>query len=126
MPGTMSRSCWRRRRRRGGLRPQGGPPLGSVDGFPYPVEQRQLAPGELLLLYTDGVTDAENPENSFYTMARLERLLASAPVDRRQGGGRFRARRRAPVHRGRRAGRRYHAARRALAGPARRELISAP
>lgn len=62
------------------LTAQGGPPLGSVDGFPYPVEQCQLAPGELLLLYTDGVTDAENPENSFYTMARLERLLASAPL----------------------------------------------
>ncbi len=62
------------------LTAEGGPPLGSVDGFPYPVESRQLAPGELLLLYTDGVTDAENPDNSFYTMARLERLLASAPA----------------------------------------------
>ncbi len=62
------------------LTAQGGPPLGSVDDFPIPVEQRRLAPGELLLLYTDGVTDAENPENSFYTMARLERLLASVPA----------------------------------------------
>jgi adenylate cyclase len=62
------------------LTAQGGPPLGSVDGFPYPVEQRQLAPGELLLLYTDGVTEAENPEHSFYAAARLEKLLASAPV----------------------------------------------
>ncbi len=62
------------------LTARGGPPLGSVDGFPYPVEQRQLAPGELLLLYTDGVTDAEDPEHSFYTMTRLERLLASAPL----------------------------------------------
>jgi sigma-B regulation protein RsbU (phosphoserine phosphatase) len=62
------------------LTAQGGPPLGSVEGFPYPVEQRQLAPGESLLLYTDGVTDAENPEQSFYSMARLERLLAAAPA----------------------------------------------
>ena len=30
-----------------------------------------LTPGDLLLLYTDGVTEAENPNDSFYTTTRL-------------------------------------------------------
>ncbi|MGO9060141.1 MAG: SpoIIE family protein phosphatase [Candidatus Binataceae bacterium] len=60
---------------------RGGPPLGSVEDFPYPVEERQLVPGEMLLLYTDGVTEAENAQHGFYTEARLEQVLASAPVD---------------------------------------------
>jgi adenylate cyclase len=63
------------------LTSQGGPPLGSVDAFPYPVEQGQLAPGEMLLLYTDGVTEAENPAHSFYAEDRLERLLNSVPAE---------------------------------------------
>jgi serine phosphatase RsbU (regulator of sigma subunit) len=59
---------------------EGGPPLGTVDPFQYPLERRQLSLGDLLLLYTDGVTEAENPEDSFYTAARLERLLLTAPM----------------------------------------------
>lgn len=58
---------------------RGGPPLGSVDDFPFCVEQRQLAPGQMLLLYTDGVTEAEDPQDSFYGQERLEKELASAP-----------------------------------------------
>jgi sigma-B regulation protein RsbU (phosphoserine phosphatase) len=57
---------------------QGGPPLGTVDDFPYPVEHRQLAPGEIVLLFTDGVTEAQDKTRSFYEMGRLWKLLASA------------------------------------------------
>ncbi len=60
---------------------EGGPPLGTVEDFPYPVACHQLAPGDALLLYTDGVTEAEAADDSFYTVARLERLLRSAPID---------------------------------------------
>jgi adenylate cyclase len=60
---------------------EGGPPLGTVDDFPYPVERYQLKPKDLLILFTDGVTEAQNPNDSFYTMARLELLLRSAPTD---------------------------------------------
>ncbi len=59
---------------------EGGPPLGTVDDFPYPVERYQLKPEDLLILFTDGVTEAQNPDDSFYTMARLEHLLQSAPT----------------------------------------------
>ncbi|MFI4987599.1 MAG: SpoIIE family protein phosphatase [Alphaproteobacteria bacterium] len=57
----------------------GGPPLGAVDDFPYPVGRHQLAPGELVLLYTDGVTEAIDQRGAFFTAARLQQLLASAP-----------------------------------------------
>jgi serine phosphatase RsbU (regulator of sigma subunit) len=58
----------------------GGPPLGAVENFPYALEKQQLTPGELLLLYTDGVTDAQDPTRSFYAVNRLQSLLASAPI----------------------------------------------
>ncbi len=57
----------------------GGPPLGTVDDFQYSVDRRQLTSGDLLLLYTDGVTEAEDRNDKFYTQARLELLLESAP-----------------------------------------------
>jgi len=59
---------------------EGGPPLGTVDDFPYRLEHRQLSPGDVLLLYTDGVTEAEDVGRSFYSTARLERLVASSPA----------------------------------------------
>jgi adenylate cyclase len=70
---------------RAGLKPgtlplAGGPPLGTVDDFQYSIEQRQLAPGEAVLAYTDGVTEAQDTAHALYSGARLERLLASAPT----------------------------------------------
>ncbi|MGO9605068.1 MAG: CHASE2 domain-containing protein [Candidatus Binataceae bacterium] len=59
---------------------EGGPPLGAVDDFVYPVERCQLSRGDIVLLYTDGVTDAEDERHTFYGMARLKSLLSSAPV----------------------------------------------
>ena len=38
----------------------GGPPLCSVDGFPYPTESHAMQPDEILCLFTDGVTEAMN------------------------------------------------------------------
>ena len=60
---------------------QGGPPLGTVDDFDYPVEHSQLRLGDAMLLYTDGVTEAENPDDAFYSGARLESLLGAAHFD---------------------------------------------
>ena len=60
----------------------GGPPLGAMDGFHYPVEQRRLRPGDLLILFTDGVTEAESADGVFYGVERLTRLLDGvAPRD---------------------------------------------
>jgi serine phosphatase RsbU (regulator of sigma subunit)/CHASE2 domain-containing sensor protein len=67
----------------GGLRQlvtEGGPPLGATEKFPYPVDHDRIAPGEVLLLYTDGVTEAENADHSLYSSKRLVEVLAHAPV----------------------------------------------
>ncbi|MGC2275084.1 MAG: PP2C family protein-serine/threonine phosphatase, partial [Candidatus Binatus sp.] len=63
----------------------GGPPLGTVDDFQYSIEQRQLAPGEMVLAYTDGVTEAQDANKALYSGARLERLIAAAPMTTAKG-----------------------------------------
>jgi serine phosphatase RsbU (regulator of sigma subunit) len=58
----------------------GGPPLCVLEEFKYEAARRRLAPGDLLCLVTDGVTEATNAEGELYGRARLEAVLASAPV----------------------------------------------
>ena len=62
------------------LRTEGGPPLGAVDEFRYPVDHGRVEPGEVLLLFTDGVTEAENVEHTLYSSERLAKILATAQV----------------------------------------------
>ena len=59
----------------------GGPPLCTVDEFPYPAESLTLAPGETLVLYTDGIPEAENTAGEAYGFERLETVLAGLPAD---------------------------------------------
>lgn len=47
-----------------------GVPLAVVD-MPYEEQVVTLEPGDTLLLYTDGVTEARNPRNETYGLARL-------------------------------------------------------
>ena len=56
----------------------GGPPLCMVDDFPYTAQQAQLMPGDTLVMYTDGVTEAMNAQNEIYGGARLEKVLHAA------------------------------------------------
>ena len=62
------------------LATEGGPPLGAVDPFLYPIDRDRIDPGEILLLYTDGVTEAEDPDRSFYGRGRLAEALAKIPT----------------------------------------------
>lgn len=41
-------------------------PVGVLDGYPYTKQTEALHPGEALLLYTDGLTEAENPEKRLF------------------------------------------------------------
>jgi len=52
-----------------------GPPLGIVDDISYVPRSIALAPGDMLLLYTDGVTEAENAQSAQFGMARLEQTI---------------------------------------------------
>ncbi|HUZ73734.1 MAG TPA: CHASE2 domain-containing protein [Stellaceae bacterium] len=62
------------------LETEGGPPLGCLDDSDYPIDRAQLAPGDVLLLYTDGITEARDPANALYSTARLEAMMAASPT----------------------------------------------
>jgi sigma-B regulation protein RsbU (phosphoserine phosphatase) len=54
-----------------------GLPLALFPGRPYTSSRLELQPGDLLFLYTDGVTEANNPEGAEFGMPRLKQFLAS-------------------------------------------------
>ena len=63
---------------------EGGPPLGVVEDFTFPVDHDRLDLGQVLLLYTDGVTEATNDAGTLYGKERLAAVLAvSRPADAR-------------------------------------------
>jgi sigma-B regulation protein RsbU (phosphoserine phosphatase) len=55
-----------------------GPVVGAVDGMTYDEDELDLQPGDLMLLYTDGVTEAMNAEQQLYSERRLVSLLDGA------------------------------------------------
>jgi serine phosphatase RsbU (regulator of sigma subunit) len=57
----------------------GGVPLGMLDDSTYPIEEGMLQPGDRLVLYSDGLTEAHNSAQEFFGLKRLcERVSASA------------------------------------------------
>ena len=50
-------------------------PVGAIKQFPYKEQNITLPHTSALLLYTDGVTEAENAENQFYGKERLLSLI---------------------------------------------------
>ena len=55
--------------------PDGGAAIGIDAADTYFVQELLLAPGDLLLLYTDGVTDAEDGDGASFGLDRLVTLL---------------------------------------------------
>jgi serine phosphatase RsbU (regulator of sigma subunit) len=55
----------------------GGLPLGILGGATYAAVERRLEPGDLLLLYTDGLTEAENDEEEEFGVERVEAVVAA-------------------------------------------------
>jgi serine phosphatase RsbU (regulator of sigma subunit) len=53
------------------LEPRYGPPLGTFD-LPYDAREFTIAPGEALVLYTDGLTEARGREGFFGEQRLLE------------------------------------------------------
>ena len=54
-----------------------GPVLGVKVGLAYKEDRIKLSKDEILLMYTDGVTEARNRQREFYTEKRLARFLTS-------------------------------------------------
>lgn len=49
--------------------------LAVMPGMPYAEQRLQLSPGDALFLYTDGVTEAANPDGQWYGEPQLEAYL---------------------------------------------------
>lgn len=59
-------------------------PLGVDSGWPFEAQETQLSPGDTLLLYTDGITEAMNESHEQFG---LDRLLKSIAPSFRRGLG---------------------------------------
>jgi sigma-B regulation protein RsbU (phosphoserine phosphatase) len=57
-----------------------GIPLGVFDR-PYEETTTRVEPGDVLLFYSDGVTEARDPRGRMYGPDRLRELLRAAPGD---------------------------------------------
>jgi sigma-B regulation protein RsbU (phosphoserine phosphatase) len=54
-----------------------GPAIGAMEGMVYKEERDTLEPGDLLFLYTDGVTEAIDTEDHLFSEDRLKDLLTA-------------------------------------------------
>ena len=54
-----------------------GMPLGLMPGMTYEEREVTLLPGESVLLYSDGLVEAHNPEYEMFGFPRLKELLGS-------------------------------------------------
>lgn len=55
-----------------------GVPIGVIEDFPYQVATRTIQPGETCVIYTDGVSEAMNPNNELYGVDRLRNLMKAS------------------------------------------------
>ena len=66
---------------------EGSCPVGLVPGAEYAAACMQLHPGDTLVLFSDGVTEAADPDEELFGVARLREILAGqheAPLDHLQ------------------------------------------
>jgi len=57
--------------------PRGAPALGLMAGAPYREQEALLSRGDLLLVCSDGITEARNQAGAFFGEERLKKLLRS-------------------------------------------------
>ena len=57
------------------LKSRAGLVLAGMDGIRYRKNELQLQPGDAIYLYTDGVTEATDPDNGLYGEDRLHAIL---------------------------------------------------
>ncbi len=56
-----------------------GLPIGVVEDYPFEVVKRVIEPGETIVLFTDGVDEAMNPEGELYTLERMRDFVVKGP-----------------------------------------------
>ncbi len=57
------------------------PVMGMIGDLPYQTERLMLRPGDAILLYTDGVTEARNPQKEFFGEKRLLESVRGTDTD---------------------------------------------
>jgi len=55
-----------------------GIPIGVMDDFPYEVVSRKIEPGETVVLITDGVDEAMNPDGELYEKERVREFVSNS------------------------------------------------
>jgi phosphoserine phosphatase RsbU/P len=58
--------------------PSRSPAVGMMPGFQFSVEHARINPGDLLVVFSDGIPDARDPHHKFFTEARLLRMVEAA------------------------------------------------
>ena len=58
-----------------------GPAIGAMEGMVYKEETDTMTPGDMLFMYTDGVTEQRNADRELFSEKRLVSVLASTTVD---------------------------------------------
>ena len=58
-----------------------GAALGLMEDAAYPRSEAPLSPRDLLVFFSDGVTDRENPEGEGYGLERLKRAAVASRAD---------------------------------------------
>ncbi|MFO8028425.1 MAG: PP2C family protein-serine/threonine phosphatase, partial [Cyclonatronaceae bacterium] len=62
------------------LKDVGGLLLGKFENAPYEMNTVKLKPGDTVVTFTDGVTEAENEEESYFDEERVTAYLEKHPV----------------------------------------------
>ena len=52
-------------------------PVGLLPHTPFPSARQTLTDGEKLVIYTDGVSEAQNPRGEFFGRKRLREIVAA-------------------------------------------------
>lgn len=72
-------ACWVRRGTTVSLLPPTGPVVG-VGGLPFAAAHTTVAAGDILVLATDGLTEARDPQGRFVPIERVTEWIAQAPA----------------------------------------------
>jgi phosphoserine phosphatase RsbU/P len=58
-----------------------GPAIGMMEDYPFESESRKLEPGDMVVITTDGVEEAMNPEGDLYGTDRVMELVQNGPAE---------------------------------------------
>lgn len=58
--------------------PKGDPAIGLTESVEYHEQERSIAPGEIVIIYSDGLTDAKNEHDEFYGIQRVRQTLSNS------------------------------------------------